>query len=596
MYSEQNAVKIENAGKMYKLYKNPRDKIKDAFGLNFYKKNYYKEFWALRGINITIKKGERVGLIGHNGAGKSTLLKCIIGNIQLTEGNIKVNGIIQALLELGTGFHPEFTGKENIRASLAYQGLTSKKIDTLEDEIIDFTELGEYIEQPVRTYSAGMYSRLAFATATAVCPELLIIDEVLGAGDAYFMGKCVERMRKLTSEEGTTVLFVSHDLQSVQALCDRVIWIDKGNVRYDGEVLKGIKLYTQSVRKNEELRLRIRDMKISKNQAVLLDRKQDLYNEMLFRFVSDEKVKETVNKIYSLELLADDNIVASIDVGAPMDNNPEQNNYIMDEIGVTCWQKSQKDERGFYRKYANLAGSNMHAPFCMAVSKEYEGKKISIKYVGERVPGRKVRLQIFDVNKKEYFTIAENEQLDNNAIFLLPQLAKQQEVVEDILVDKINTEDAIISNFEIKNSLNESVQVFPYEIDIASFSFNIQFFKQLSKCIVTFLIYSIRGELVLSTCREIELENREKEINIIYSNLRGKFGPGEYTITIGIYEELDTTDNSREQKFMALVDRGFSFKVEQPQNYCLNLGLFIPELEIHATSKSGKELENQSMI
>ena len=400
MYNEEVAIAIENLGKMYKLYKNPKDKIKDAFGLNFYKKNYYKEFWALRDVDIIIKKGERVGLIGHNGAGKSTLLKTIIGNIQPTEGNIKIHGNIQALLELGTGFHPEFTGRENIKASLAYQGLSLKEIAVAETEIIDFTELGEYIDQPVRTYSAGMYSRLAFATATAVCPEILIIDEVLGAGDAYFMGKCVERMRKLTSEEGTTVLFVSHDLQSVQALCDRAVWIDKGRVRFDGEVLTGIKLYTQSVRKNEELRLKIRDMKISKNQAMVLDRKQDLYDEYLFHLISNKQ--ENICKVYDISVYADDYRVAHIDVGAPMDNNLELDNYIIDDIESACWGKAKKDDVGYYREYNNLLGVNRHAPFHMLVSKEYKDKnlKIVLKMDLKFVEG--LEFQVFDSEAGTY--------------------------------------------------------------------------------------------------------------------------------------------------------------------------------------------------
>lgn len=222
--SNESAIEINGLGKMYKLYKNNSDKYKDAFKLNFFKKDYYKEFWALRDINISINKGERVGLIGHNGAGKSTLLKTIIGRISPTEGSVRVNGKIQALLELGTGFHPEFTGRENIKAALMLVGCSYKQIDEMMDGIIDFAELEEYIDQPVKTYSAGMYARLAFSTATAIKPELLIIDEVLGAGDAYFSGKCVERMRSLTMDSGATVLFVSHDLASVQAICDRVIW------------------------------------------------------------------------------------------------------------------------------------------------------------------------------------------------------------------------------------------------------------------------------------------------------------------------------------------------------------------------------------
>ena len=214
------AIKIYNLGKMYKLYNNPADKVMDAFGVNhllFWKKTYYQEFWALRGLDLEVKKGERLGIIGRNGAGKSTLLKIITGNVSPTEGTVEVKGRVQALMELGTGFHPEFTGRQNIRASLAYQGMSQSVISEKEEEIIDFSELEDFIDQPIKTYSAGMYARLAFSTATSVQPEILIIDEVLGAGDAYFAGKCVERMKKLTEQSGATVLFVSHDLGSVQS-------------------------------------------------------------------------------------------------------------------------------------------------------------------------------------------------------------------------------------------------------------------------------------------------------------------------------------------------------------------------------------------
>ena len=156
------SIKIIQLGKLYKLYQKPIDKIFDAFGLNFLIKRNNREFWALRGIDLEIKQGERVGLIGRNGAGKSTLLKLIIGNVSPTEGEIKVTGNIQALMELGTGFHPEFTGRQNIRASLAYYGYSNKQIDELEEEIIDFSELDEFIDQPVKTYLCRYVCKIRF--------------------------------------------------------------------------------------------------------------------------------------------------------------------------------------------------------------------------------------------------------------------------------------------------------------------------------------------------------------------------------------------------------------------------------------------------
>ena len=218
------AISIDRVARMFKRYRNPRYRVMEALGLRL-PKNAYDEFWALRDISFTVRRGERVALIGRNGAGKSTLLNIICQRLRPSSGSVTVEGRIQALMELGTGFHPDFTGRENVLSSLAYQGISGAKALALLDEVIDFAELDDFIDQPIKTYSTGMYARLAFSTATAFEPDVLIIDEVLGAGDAYFAAKCTERMHRLTLEMGATVLFVSHDMASVERLCDRAIWI-----------------------------------------------------------------------------------------------------------------------------------------------------------------------------------------------------------------------------------------------------------------------------------------------------------------------------------------------------------------------------------
>ncbi|MCC5664232.1 ABC transporter ATP-binding protein [Nostoc sp. CHAB 5784] len=371
----ETAIAIRDLGKMYRLYKRPADKVLDAFGVNrwlFWRKQYYQEFWALRGLNLEVKRGERLGLIGRNGAGKSTLLKIITGNIAPTEGTVEVQGRVQALMELGTGFHPEFTGRQNIQASLAYQGLSPAKIRNLEDEIIDFSELDEFIDQPIKTYSAGMYARLAFTVATVIEPEILIIDEVLGAGDAYFAGKCVERMRKLTEDSGATVLFVSHDLGSVQTLCNRVIWINRGTIHADGNPLHAIKFYSAMVRREEEIRLKARDLKLSKKQTLLLENEQDIYQSFLFRFVGkDGGHPDGKHKIRSIVLQSQSENIGHIEVGGPMDNKPGQKHYILDDPGVMDWGSASRDSNGYYRVYANFKGKYAHAPFEFAVPKSY---------------------------------------------------------------------------------------------------------------------------------------------------------------------------------------------------------------------------------
>lgn len=241
----------------------------------------YDVFAALKDIDLEIGKGERVGLIGRNGAGKSTLLRLISGQMRADRGRIRVSGAVQALMELGTGFHPDFNGLENIRTALSLQGIYGAALRERIDEIIDFSELEEFIERPVREYSAGMYARLAFAVATTVEPEILIVDEILGAGDAYFVGKSIQRMKRLTAG-GSTVLFVSHDMSSVQLLCDRAVWIDRGEIKKDGTALAVSKAYLSAVREDEEVRARARSMALTRRHASDLSPKSSM---ALFRLI-----------------------------------------------------------------------------------------------------------------------------------------------------------------------------------------------------------------------------------------------------------------------------------------------------------------------
>ena len=265
---EASAIRLSNVGKMYKIFPEKIDGLLDGLNdslgiyrwLPFRKANY-KEFWALRGIFLDLKAGSRIGIIGRNGAGKSTLLKLITGNLAATEGTIEVNGQIQALLESGAGFHPEFTGYENIKASLTYQGLTNSEIEEAIVDIAYFTELGNFLQQPFKTYSTGMQARLTFATATAIKPKILIIDEILGAGDAYFFGKSQERMHQLVEESGASVLLVSHALDQITRFCEEAIWIERGKVVKRGPSFEIVDSYIAFTQILEERRLKAKNMK-----------------------------------------------------------------------------------------------------------------------------------------------------------------------------------------------------------------------------------------------------------------------------------------------------------------------------------------------
>ena len=235
---EANATAIEahHLCKSYKLFRSRKERILDALGLHWAMPGIGEppQFVALSDINIRVAAGERVGVIGRNGAGKSTLLKIISGIIAPTSGSLEISGSVQALMQIGLGFHPDFTGRENIRASILYNGLPPDMRRQAETEITDFVELGAFLDQPLRTYSMGMRSRLQFACATAINPDILIIDEVLAVGDVNFIEKCKARIRQLTSNS-CTMLLVSHSMPQITDFCDRAIWIEAGTVRMDGD-------------------------------------------------------------------------------------------------------------------------------------------------------------------------------------------------------------------------------------------------------------------------------------------------------------------------------------------------------------------------
>jgi lipopolysaccharide transport system ATP-binding protein len=224
------AIQAKNLGKCYQIYQQPLDRLKQSFWRS--KRRFYQEFWALRDVSFKIRKGETVGIIGSNGSGKSTLLQILCGTLNPTEGEVTINGRVAALLELGAGFDPEFTGRENVYMNAAIMGLSTAEIDSRYDEIAAFANIGSFIEQPVKTYSSGMYVRLAFATAINVSPDILVVDEALSVGDARFQQKCMARIRKFC--RSGTVIFVSHDMAAVIELCSRVFWIESGQIKMDG--------------------------------------------------------------------------------------------------------------------------------------------------------------------------------------------------------------------------------------------------------------------------------------------------------------------------------------------------------------------------
>ncbi len=235
------AIKVTNMTKSFKLYSDKTYTMKERL-VRGWKKNNNEVHTVLKNINLEIKKGETVALIGVNGSGKSTLLKLMTKIIFPNKGKVVTHGKLTSLLELGAGFHPDFTGRENIYFNAAIFGLTRKEIDERLDTIIEFSELGEFIDSPIRTYSSGMYMRLAFAVAINVDADILLIDEILAVGDQHFQDKCFAKLEELAKSD-MTIVIVSHSLESIKKLCNRGIWIHEGEVRMDGKCNKVVEEY-----------------------------------------------------------------------------------------------------------------------------------------------------------------------------------------------------------------------------------------------------------------------------------------------------------------------------------------------------------------
>lgn len=246
------AVDARHVTKIYRLYHSPKDRLRELVSLSG--KKYHHEFYALKDVSFTVEKGETFGIMGQNGSGKSTLLKLICGVTRPSSGSVTVNGRVSSLLELGAGFHPEFTGRGNVHMNGALMGLRREEIDERFPEIEAFADIGEFIDQPVKTYSSGMYVRLAFAAAIHAEPDILVVDEALSVGDMFFQAKCVATMNKLI-DNGTTLIFVSHDMGAVKKLCQKCVLLDEGRVVEYGTAGRVVEKYF--------------GMKVRKEQAVL---------------------------------------------------------------------------------------------------------------------------------------------------------------------------------------------------------------------------------------------------------------------------------------------------------------------------------------
>lgn len=388
------AITVKDLQKVYRRYNSHGWRAASLFGIPV-PASKYDQFWALDDVSFTIGRGERVALVGRNGAGKSTLLRHISGELTPTTGSIAVNGKVKALFGLGEGFHPEFSGLDNIRTALALHGFRWADIPRAIDEIIEFTELEEFIHRPLKEYSAGMYARLAFATATAAKPDILIIDEILGAGDAYFLGKCLQRIRDITSD-GATVLFVSHDMGSALMLCERGLWIHQGKLRDDADMTTIARRYQAHIREEQELSLRARSMRLSKKS---LANQQDT---LLLRLIGpDETAPKQPLYVSRLAFGQESLVFAETELGK---QDLEGDIRPVIDQRTTNWGKADHREGRLARPFGSFGGTYVHAPIIIQQAQGLDAQAwIELDVLPS--PGAPVLVQIYDQTTSSYRTI-----------------------------------------------------------------------------------------------------------------------------------------------------------------------------------------------
>jgi len=283
--SSDLAIRVRDLSKCFQIYEKPRDRLQQfvlprlrrLVGLP--PKAYFREFWALEGVTFEVRRGETLGIIGRNGSGKSTLLQILCGTLHASGGEVQTRGRIAALLELGSGFNPEFTGAENVRLNAAVLGLTQQEIADRFDDIVAFADIGGFLDQPVKTYSSGMMVRLAFAVMAHVDADVLVIDEALAVGDAFFTQKCMRYLRNFMKTG--TVLFVSHDTTSIRSLCSRAIWLEKGRVLKDGEPKEVSEAYLEAFYESQQGRgttTRMKPARMPETREIAKDQRQDFIN------------------------------------------------------------------------------------------------------------------------------------------------------------------------------------------------------------------------------------------------------------------------------------------------------------------------------
>ncbi|MFC0213246.1 ABC transporter ATP-binding protein [Paenibacillus chartarius] len=327
--SSELAISVRNLSKSFHMFEKPIDRLKQTF-LN--KNNYHKDYWALDNVSFDVKKGETIGLIGRNGSGKSTILQIIAGILRPTSGEVVVNGRIAALLELGSGFNPEFTGRENVYLNGSILGLSKKKIDERMGEILNFADIGEFIDQPVKTYSSGMFVRLAFSVAVHSDPDILIVDEALSVGDALFQHKCIVKIKNMV-KSGVTLFFVSHSPEAIRSLCKTGIWLENGKVRLIDDASKVSNAY-------------LNEIYLEHNRLIFDDIKQTNNEEIETTTEQMQTLEHATNDIKSNEAVRVEHVIIRNSEGLPVESLEQSEEFTID-IKVTALTSIDNFSIGF---------------------------------------------------------------------------------------------------------------------------------------------------------------------------------------------------------------------------------------------------------
>jgi ABC-type polysaccharide/polyol phosphate transport system ATPase subunit len=546
--SDELAIRFEQVGKMYKVFGSKLDTALDALNLPSLRRDRrYREFWALRDIDLELARGARLGIIGRNGAGKTTLLKLVTGNLVATEGSVTINGEVQALLETGGGLHPEFTGRENIRASLSYLGLSREEIEDAEDEIAEFTELGRFLDQPFKAYSQGMQARLSFAIATTTQPEILIVDEILGAGDAYFFTRSTARMSQLI-EGGAGVLLVSHALDQVARFCERTIWLDRGRIAMDGPTDEVVKAYERFIREMEDRRLQAKNAKAALAEYDAFDR--ETFTDAVVGSISAEV--GTVD-VASLTLWRDGVIEGEIDVGGAQDADTSGAGGLLLEDG--SWEAPQPDADSYFRTVSGGAARFQFNLWFFYPQSTYE---LEIAY---RTRGGTASLRL-------------ERSSDSGATFLLPSVDEwtthrvelsrgaEDPSAEDRLSRWPGVEGLAIQRVQTVGEQDADQAVFRVHEPFSVLVDAVATARGTFPLVPAALVFRLDGIIVTRHVGEREMLQLEEGDCL---ELRLDLGPlllgnGTYLLSVGLYQELDV-GNTLSSTLYDYFDRSFEFVV-----------------------------------